>query len=191
MSRNIVSALENWKELFKTPRSKDERCGITKKSLIRKVLRDVAEFKLRDGTNALEAIHMMISEYLPIDYEDDNEYVLDVISVGLTKDGEDPFLSRTLGKTMLKWIKDESGLMDYMPFRIILGSQILAFTEVISEMFPLYGEGGTEDLSEFCWDVMKRVVFNERNIMPLLIVPLFMCYRGELRRLIWERRKNH
>lgn len=183
MSRNMVSALKNWKELFKTPTTKAESCAITREPLIRKALDDVAAFKLQDGTNIIENIHKMISKYLPIDYEDDNEYVMDIISVGLIKNGRDPYLCETLGKAMFIWVKAESGLMGYMPFRILLGTQVKVFYQIICEKFSKYGEIGiSAEIEDFCWDSIKEVVLNEHNIMPLFIVPLFLCYREKYRK---------
>lgn len=187
----VTNNLASWRELFRIPRTRDNECGITRKKLIEKALRDVADFELRGGESVIEVIHRRISKYLDIDYCDENEYVWNEIKNGDFKEVTvpDPFLRRTLGREMAEWVRTESGLMDFMSFRILLGSRVSAFQEVVGDIFSPYdSENRCSDLSKkweaYKYDRLKTVALSEYCIMDMLIIPLFMSCREEFARKV-------
>lgn len=191
----MVNSLATWKELLKDPREKDNRRGIVNNSLILDSLSDVADYRLKDGRSVILAIHEMINECLIDDIRiyDNNEKAWNKIVHGALNPGRHgkDFLSKALGKRMLDWVY-ESGLMGFLPFRIILAGRGLSYLMFLSDCLDV-----STDITEsdgwinIIYDTLQTEALKEENIMSMLILPIYMCFRHRLRSENTVEQNNH
>lgn len=185
MGKFIKMSLEDWKKLI--PRTKKNRRGIENPLRVDGVVRRLAVFRCKNGNPFVDEVASKIRRHIHIPYDKylvGGKVIWDNLKNARDDTGEaDPFLSKTLGKEMLDWIYNESGLMESLDFRTYISFMydcILYHYCDSSSPLRQYFKDNPDVTPIYRFDTLKEAGMNEENVMEIVIVPLFLeCYLRE------------
>lgn len=169
---------DNWEMMV--PVSKEKALVLLDTGHIEKTIDWLKDYRCPNGNSFRQEVYNRVADDLGLDEFVEKDNLAKMFNRAKCNGVPDYYLTNKLGNEMYTWLKEESGLMEQMQFRIFLGVRLNDFVDYLKDFrltIDTYWVENKKDVNYFACNVFNSIGkagLKPEHVMKYIIAPLFI-----------------